>query len=121
MLSCYQPSCDCALLGVPCCILVHDCVLTASAPCRSPLGSEAAVNWVHCKDIGAVCAALLVRDPDAAAAGKAVEVVEVTGPAGSTMTAVAMAELLTNELGRPIRYEQVPVPVRRPKRCRLRA
>lgn len=81
---------------------------------RSPLGETACVNWVHCADIGNVAAELLARPPsdrltpEALAEGH--EVVDVTGPASSTLSAPAMAELLSAELGRKVRYEEVPAP-----------
>ena len=74
---------------------------------RSPLGSEARVNWVHCADIGRVAAVLLLR-PETD--GRGDEVVEVTGPPEATLSAPEMAALLTEELGRPIRYEEVAPP-----------
>ena len=74
---------------------------------RSPLGSEARVNWVHCADIGRVAAALLLK-PETAGRGN--EVVEVTGPPESTLSAGEMAALLSEELGRPVRYEEVAPP-----------
>lgn len=77
---------------------------------RSPLGADARVNWVHCADIGAVAAALLARPAAADAAAGAFEAVDVTGPADSTLSAPEMAALLTRELGRPIRYEEVAPP-----------
>eukprot|EP00798_Chlamydomonas_sp_ICE-L_P015582 gene15582-21681_t len=74
---------------------------------RSPLGIEARVNWVHCRDIGQVAAALLLKEEQGSRGN---EVVEVTGPPSSTLSAPEMADLLTEELGRPIRYEEVEAP-----------
>eukprot|EP01043_Picozoa_sp_COSAG02_P028376 COSAG02_NODE_1717_length_11210_cov_6.149401_3_plen_307_part_00 len=74
---------------------------------RSPLGAEAnaKVNWVHCRDIGAVCAVAL-RRPDEEEVGCS-EIINVTG--ASTLSAPEMAALLSAELGRTISYEEVPV------------
>lgn len=78
---------------------------------RSPLGINAKVNWVHCRDIGAVCAVALQRCDEAASeADKAsFEIIKVTGPATSTLSAPEMAALLSVELGRTITYEEVSV------------
>ena len=74
---------------------------------RSPLGTSARVNWVHCKDIGRVAAVLLLREETPTRGN---EVFEVTGPPESTLSAPAMASLLSEELGRQIHYEQVAPP-----------
>jgi hypothetical protein len=82
---------------------------------RSPLGSEARVNWVHCRDVGRVSAALLARGGgggggDDVKRGEVHEVVEVTGPMDSTLSAPEMAALISDVLGRTITYEEVPPP-----------
>lgn len=69
----------------------------------SPLGFEAAVNWITCRDIGAVAAHALA---DPSLDGR---VLDVTGPTESTLTAPAMAKLLSAD-GSEVRYEEVPVP-----------
>jgi len=74
---------------------------------RSPLGREAKVNWVHCQDIGRVAAVLLQREETP---GRGDEVFEVTGPPEATLSAPEMATLLSEELGRPIQYEEVKPP-----------
>lgn len=74
---------------------------------RSPLGGDAKVNWVHCRDVGAVCAVAL-RRPDEDEAGCS-KIINVTG--ASTLSAPEMAALLSAELGRTISYEEVPVSV----------
>ena len=74
---------------------------------RSPLGREAKVNWVHCQDIGRVAAVLLQREETP---GRGDEVFEVTGPPEATLSAPEMACLLSEELGRPIQYEEVTPP-----------
>ena len=74
---------------------------------RSPLGTDARVNWVHCGDIGRVAAALMLQREEGRAA---VEVVDVTGPPESTLSAPEMAALLSGQLGRTIRYEEVEPP-----------
>ena len=56
-----------------------------------------------------MAAALLLR-PEAE--GRGDEVVEVTGPPEATLSAPEMAALLSEELGRPIRYEEVAPPHR---------
>mmetsp|Transcript_22275 Transcript_22275/g.48969 ORF Transcript_22275/g.48969 Transcript_22275/m.48969 type:complete len:298 (-) Transcript_22275:19-912(-) len=74
---------------------------------RSPLGTEARVNWVHCRDIGYVSATLLAKKE---AIQRGDEVVEVTGPPSSTLSAPQMAKLLSEELGREVSYEEVDPP-----------
>lgn len=70
---------------------------------RSPLGPSARVNWVHCGDVGRVAAALMLQE-------QVEQVVEVTGPAESCLSTGEMAALLTQELGRSVRYEEVEAP-----------
>eukprot|EP00873_Tetraselmis_striata_P002617 jgi/Tetstr1/422881/TSEL_001293.t1 len=70
----------------------------------SPLGHQAAVNWVTCEDIGAVAAVALA---DASFDGR---VLDVTGPPESTLTAAAMAECLSKAVGSPVAYEEVAPP-----------
>ena len=70
---------------------------------RSPLGATARVNWVHCGDIGRLAAALLLQE-------EVEEVVEVTGPPDSRLSSGEMAALLSSELGREVRYEEVESP-----------
>jgi len=84
--------------------------IAAESVFRSPLGLTAKVNWVHCRDIGYVVAALLASPISPEALAARFEVVEVTGPASSTLSAGEMAAMLSEELGRPVRYEEVPAP-----------
>ena len=90
-------------------LLAYDADSIRTESCfRSPLGSDAKVNWVHCKDTGSVCAVALGK-PDGDAAVQ--PVIDVTGPPESTLGAADMAALLSEELGRPIVYEEVaPLP-----------
>jgi|EP01046_Picozoa_sp_COSAG06_P024443 uncharacterized protein YbjT (DUF2867 family) len=101
-------------------LLAYDAESIRTTDCfRSPLGVDARVNWVHCRDIGSVCAVALGR-PDtseaasaayvsASAGAAATEIIAVTGPAASTLSAPEMAALLSEELGRKISYEEVAV------------
>jgi len=73
------------------------------------------VNWVHCADIGRVAAAVLARDAWGDGGGDS-EVVVVSGPPDSSLSAPEMAALLSEELGRPIRYEEVCRPSERSER-----
>jgi hypothetical protein len=50
--------------------------IRAESVFRSPLGVDARVNWVHCRDIGFVAAALLIKGEEGERGN---EVVEVTG------------------------------------------
>lgn len=73
------------------------------------------MNWVHCRDVGRVSAALLARGGgggggDDVKRGEVHEVVEVTGPMDSTLSAPEMAALISDVLGRTITYEEVPPP-----------
>lgn len=70
---------------------------------RSPLGPTARVNWVHCGDIGRVAAEVMLQD-------QVLEVVEVTGPPQSNLSTGEMVALLSQELGKTVRYEQVNPP-----------
>ena len=69
----------------------------------SPLGTEARVNWISCEDIGACAAVALAEEGHEG-------VYDITGPASSTLSAPAMAALLTEELGRTITYTECPPP-----------
>jgi len=85
-------------------LLAYDAESIRTANCfRSPLGSEARVNWVHCRDIGNVCAVALGEKP-------VPEVINVTGPSSSTLSTAEMASVLSEELGRTISYEEVKPP-----------
>jgi len=70
----------------------------------SPLGPEAAVNWVCTPDIAGVAVrALLDRKYDG-------QVLDVTGPATSTLTAAQMQALLERTCARSIEYKEVSPP-----------
>merc|ERR1719163_123272 len=64
----------------------------------SPLGHEAAVNWVTCKDIAAVAAVALL---DSSLDGS---VLDVTGPPESTLSAAGMKALLERKTHKSIEY-----------------
>eukprot|EP01043_Picozoa_sp_COSAG02_P002708 COSAG02_NODE_64_length_43111_cov_35.627709_21_plen_364_part_00 len=93
-------------------LLAFDAETIRAESCfRSPLGVDAKVNWVHCRDIGAVCAVAL-RQPDEEAGDAddndaSSKIINVTG--ASTLSAPEMATLLSAELGRTIAYHEVPV------------
>eukprot|EP00996_Jenningsia_fusiforme_P000931 NODE_1849_length_1381_cov_46.355856_g1672_i0.p1 GENE.NODE_1849_length_1381_cov_46.355856_g1672_i0~~NODE_1849_length_1381_cov_46.355856_g1672_i0.p1 ORF type:complete len:440 (-),score=62.87 NODE_1849_length_1381_cov_46.355856_g1672_i0:62-1318(-) len=70
----------------------------------SPLGAEASVNWVACADIGRVCARAMIN-PEFDG-----QTLNVTGPAANTLSASAMAGVLTNWAGAPVVYSECPVP-----------
>eukprot|EP00854_Cymbomonas_tetramitiformis_P024103 gene24103-29248_t len=71
----------------------------------SPLGTQAKVNWVDCRDIGAVAACCLLQP------GHEGKTYDVTGPANSTLTAPSMASLLSEVIDHKVEYEELPVPL----------
>lgn len=78
--------------------------VTSSASFCSPLGTSTAVNWIHPRDIGRVSAFALTSD-----AWDEKEL-NITGPPSNTVTAPAMASLLSNILGNPISYSECEPP-----------
>mmetsp|Transcript_21901 Transcript_21901/g.52333 ORF Transcript_21901/g.52333 Transcript_21901/m.52333 type:complete len:208 (-) Transcript_21901:222-845(-) len=76
----------------------------ASSEFASPLGSDSAVNWVACSDVGAV-AAVALSNPELDG-----RVLDVTGPPSSTLSAKAMSCLLSRHASRDIGYRALELP-----------
>jgi len=72
----------------------------------TPLGTEANVNWVSCGDVAQVAVHVLVATPW----DRYGTMLDITGPADNTLTATAMAQLLSASIGHTITYREVALP-----------
>lgn len=81
----------------------------------SPLGQEARVNWVACKDIGRVAAAVIKQHLQASQGGSKkpqsmFRVVDVVGPASNTLSAPDFCRLVGQCLGEGVTYKALDLP-----------
>ena len=72
----------------------------------TPLGTEANVNWVSCEDVAQEAANVLVATPW----DRYGTMLDLTGPADNTLTAPALAQLLSASIGHTITYREVALP-----------